>query len=61
MLPDGKLYRDRFTGFTGHATARAEFIDGPPTVRLESLGRDGKTVIEWFPEMRLDSYDRAVE
>lgn len=53
MIEFGREYRDKFTGFTGTATARTEFSDGHTKVCLETLG--GDNILEyWFEEARLE-------
>jgi len=51
----GARYRDTVTGFEGVATARAEYVHGVATVRLETLSHDARTMIEeWITEDRLE-------
>ncbi len=45
----GTKVKDTITGFTGLVTARVEYIDQPPTVRVEAL----VNVSEWLVETRV--------
>lgn len=49
----GLRFRDRATGLTGTATARADYLGGRRTVLLETL--DGETIrTHWVEEDRLE-------
>ncbi len=46
--------RDKFSGFTGLVTAKAEYFQASPSLRLTNIG-DGKTFSEnWFDLGRLE-------
>lgn len=51
----GSKVRDRISGFTGIATARAEYRDSAPRVFVigETLS-EGRIVEEWIEEARLE-------
>lgn len=49
----GDKYRDQITGFTGTATARAEYIDDSPSVRLTAETGQGELSERWVNEARL--------
>ena len=61
MVKLGKVYKDKFTGFTGTAMARTEYLYGCTRVGLQSYElKDGKP-IEWqyFDEQSLDESSTA--
>ena len=49
----GKIYEDEITGFVGVATAKAEYLDGMPNVRLTSTNTPEKPVELWIPIARV--------
>lgn len=50
----GKAYTDTISGFTGIATARAEYLHDTDSVRLSSRELvDGEAKSEWFSVGRL--------
>lgn len=53
MIQLGNAYHDRATGWGGIATARTEYLDDGPSVRLQRLGADGDLEEQWFAEGRL--------
>ena len=55
MIKLGTKYKDAITGYTGTATARAEYLYDNPNIKLESSEmKDGKLVeAVWFNEQRL--------
>jgi len=61
MVELGKIYKDEFTGFSGIATARTEFLYGCVRVCLESkkLDKEGKPLEIWFDEQRLVTKTKA--
>jgi hypothetical protein len=51
----GKVYRDTISGFTGTATARAEYLHSTPDVRIEAdSGPTGDAKERWVREARLE-------
>jgi hypothetical protein len=52
----GKKVKDSITGFTGTATARAEYLNSTPSIRVTTL-HEGKIVEEWMDESRLSVTD----
>ena len=56
MIVLGAKVQDCVTGFTGIATARAEYLHDSPSVRVEAFcGDGGKPVEQWISESRLDA------
>jgi hypothetical protein len=49
----GSKVKDSVTGLEGTATARAEYLHGSPSVRIEGRNTDGKPFDEWVPEPRV--------
>jgi hypothetical protein len=49
----GSNVKDTVTGVEGVATARAEYLHGSPSVRIEGRHADGKSFDEWIPEPRV--------
>jgi hypothetical protein len=53
----GSKYRDKYTGYTGTAMCRTEWINGCARVSLQQLGvdKDGKPfALETFDDMQLE-------
>ena len=56
MIVLGTKVSDCITGFTGIATARAEYLHDSPGVLVESFcGDGGKPTEQWISESRLDA------
>ena len=54
----GVAYACIVTGFKGIATARAEYLHGPPRVQLEGVDSVGRPIEAWYDESRLASPHR---
>lgn len=52
-IPLNRVVRDAVTGFTGHTTARAEYIASPNQYLVERNDATGRPVAEWIAEPRL--------
>jgi hypothetical protein len=50
----GDTFRDRLSGWEGHAIARYEYVSGCVQYCLERLDKDGKREHETFDEQRLE-------
>lgn len=57
MADLGEKYRDTVTGYAGTATARTEFLHDSPSIRLTSIGKDGRPEDVWLTEGRLEPVD----
>ena len=58
MIQLGSKVRDRYTGFTGTVTCRAEYIDSKARCAVESdTLQKGKPVEQWFDEARLEEIE----
>jgi len=55
MANIGDMAKDVVSGFMGRVTGRAEYLYGPPVVRIEalSLSSDGQIVENWLPEAQV--------
>ncbi len=56
MIPLGSLVRDKFTGLTGIATGRTEWMFGCNRICIEPTElKDGKPIEgQWFDEQRVE-------
>ena len=56
MITLGSKVKDRFTGFQGIATGRAEFVFGCSRIQVEPEElKDGKPIEpQWFDEQRIE-------
>lgn len=52
MIKLGMEVKDIETGFTGIATARAEYLYNPPQILLEGIDTTGRPIEWWIPEAR---------
>jgi hypothetical protein len=52
----GSKVKDKITGFTGTATARAEYLERPPQVFVEAEATEGgrRAADAWITESRLE-------
>lgn len=50
----GDKARDRITGFTGVVTARAEYLDDTPSIRLTAQNGQEDLKERWVNEARCD-------
>lgn len=57
----GNTVRDKYTGFQGMVTGRAEYISGHVSFQVETtVMNDGKPVTEWIASERLEVVDLRV-